>query len=646
MAVVSVIVFHAEWAVAGRPLLPGGYLGVDVFFVISGYLITGLILADLRAGTFSLTRFYRRRARRILPALFAVLIVSAPVAWVLMTPEALMAFSGAFLSTLVFASNFWFWAENPYWAEASALKPLLHTWSLAIEEQFYVLFPLVLMVLFRARPDRLTMFLAAFLVLSLLAAEGLSHGFPDAAFYSPLSRAWELLVGAVLAVWETEERTTRTRPAANGSLALIGLICVVVPLCLFDESVRHPSLVTAVPVVGTALLIRYARPGTVVGNILSVRPFVAVGLISYSLYLWHYPVFAFARIKDPTPSDFDKLEHLAIVVGLAVLSFFLIERPCREGAKGVLFRIPGRAVFAGLAAVAVGGAAFVGAVHQTQGFAENFAERFPLYRASVLFRDHDPYRLHDDGACQFHARALDDGMRQRFRSCSESHGKATVIVGDSHAMDLYNALSLHMNDAFIVGVSEAGCRLSPAADCFLTGLGDFLAGNREHVGRVIFEQAGSYLFQAPDGQEPGRALFRSGRVPALAVDEEGIRRAFGYLTRLAAGPEVIWFGPRPAPHVRVKDILREGCQRPIQGDPSVARALARLDRSIAGMAEHHPRVTYISQIDALGLDPREDLYDCEAGAVYWSDGDHFSIAGERRFGARLVGPLLGQKSRP
>ena len=205
IAVFAVILYHAEFNFGSYNPFKGGFIGVDVFFVISGYLITSILLREMSEGKFNFTRFYERRARRILPALFTVMSASLPFAYYTMLPKAVIEYAGSILSVLAFGSNIWFWREDSYWAAPSALKPFLHTWSLSVEEQFYVFFPIILLLLYKFAQRYITAIFAFGFLFSLLLSHFGSAYFPKATFFLLPTRAWELLAGVVLAKIEIEE---------------------------------------------------------------------------------------------------------------------------------------------------------------------------------------------------------------------------------------------------------------------------------------------------------------------------------------------------------------------------------------------------------------------------------------------------------
>ena len=324
IAVIPVIFFHA-----GFSLFSGGFIGVDIFFVISGYLITSLILGELDAGTFTFTSFYERRARRILPALFLVILVCIPFAWMWMTPLELKGFASSVVSVVVFASNIIFWRQSGYFDTATELKPLLHTWSLAVEEQFYIIFPIALLLIWRSGKRASVLSIAAFAIASLVLCEYASRNYPHFNFYWAMTRAWELMAGALCAFINIKPHQTR-----DNALSALGLSVVVGSIFWFDSSIRFPSFYGLLPVAGACLIIAFARRQTFTAWLLSAKPFVAVGLISYSTYLWHQPLFAFFRLYSDVAPTVDKfLVFIGLSLALGWVSWRYVEIPFRR--KGV-----------------------------------------------------------------------------------------------------------------------------------------------------------------------------------------------------------------------------------------------------------------------------------------------------------------------
>ena len=331
LAVLPVIFFHA-----GFQTFSGGFLGVDIFFVISGYLITYIILTEKRAGTFTLVDFYERRARRILPALFFVLFICLPFAWFWLLPGDMERFSQSLAAVAGFVSNIFFWQTSGYFARAAEFRPLLHTWSLAVEEQYYLLFPALLILTWRLGRRRIVFILGALAVASLAAAQSGWIADPYAKFYLLPTRVWELLIGALLAFYFSRDSVAGdSRPALGRAVkeygGAVGLLAIVGAIFAFDRNHSSPSVYTLIPTLGTALIILCTAQDTVVGRMLGNRYLVGVGRVSYSAYLWHQPLLAFARLRGVTEPGKPLLAALAVVsLALAYFTWKYVETPFRD----------------------------------------------------------------------------------------------------------------------------------------------------------------------------------------------------------------------------------------------------------------------------------------------------------------------------
>lgn len=329
VAVLAVVLNHLS-----APLLPGGYVGVDVFFVISGYLITGIISREMAQGQFTFARFYERRARRIFPALFAMLAVTLLASYLLLLPSDMKSTLKGTLGTLFFASNLVFWREMAagYFAATDlGLNPLLHTWSLAVEEQFYLLFPVLLLLCYRHARQHIVPVLLLCALLSLAAATLLVQSKSVAVFFLSPFRAWELLVGALLAFNALPPLGSRiARELAAG----MGLIAILGACFLYGKGTTFPGLAALPPVLGTAAVIHAgASGGSLATTLLQTRPLVFVGLVSYSLYLWHWPLIVLVRYAAGMAPITPYLPALFLAsMLLAWLSYRFVEQPFRHKA--------------------------------------------------------------------------------------------------------------------------------------------------------------------------------------------------------------------------------------------------------------------------------------------------------------------------
>lgn len=330
VAVIPVILFHA-----GFEHFSGGFIGVDVFFVISGYLITTIILSEKEKNNFSLIDFYERRSRRIIPALFLVILVSIIFSWFWLSPDHMEGFSQSLIAVSTFSSNILFWKEAGYWGIENELKPMLHTWSLAVEEQYYFLFPPFLLLIWRFSKRWILSSLFIVALGSLSLSHWAAYNLPTANFFLLPMRAWELAIGAIIAFYfvyrEHFMKSILSHKAVKDLLSWSGLALIAFAVFTYDESTPFPSLYALVPTIGAALIIIFSSKDTTSGQFLGSKVLVGIGLISYSAYLWHQPIFVFARhriLDEPSSLLLASLSILSIV--LAFLSWKYIEAPFRK----------------------------------------------------------------------------------------------------------------------------------------------------------------------------------------------------------------------------------------------------------------------------------------------------------------------------
>ena len=416
IAVSAVILFHA-----GFELFSGGFVGVDVFFVISGYLITSLIIRDLKAGSFDLKSFYLRRARRILPALFLVTLACFPLAWLLFDLDEIASFSNTVFGIATFSSNIVLWMQDSYFGPAADTNPLLHTWSLAVEEQYYLFFPFVCLVLWRlGRKILITSVFFAFF-LSFCLGEWGSYSHPAAAFYLLPTRAWEILLGALVALYLDGIESLPVSRRAADIISAIGLVMLVAAIFVFDESTPLPGIFLAVPVLGTALIIVFSYPHGVVGRALSWRPCVALGLISYSLYLWHQPVFAFFRYVGWVQNGgLGVVLLIASIIPLSYVTWRFVEKPFRQNVSFVS-KVSSCSVLGSLAVLALIG---------WFGFELYVTSKYGAAVIPVARQYSDPGGYVNSRWSDFELKEFDE-IDDR---------KRVMLIGDSYAKDLLNAV--------------------------------------------------------------------------------------------------------------------------------------------------------------------------------------------------------------
>ena len=436
VAVVPVILFHA-----GFELFSGGFVGVDVFFVISGYLITTILINELDDDRFSIINFYERRARRILPALFLITFLCIPFAWIWMLPSQLEDFSHSLIAVSLFASNIFFWRESDYFWPAAEEMPLLHTWSLAVEEQYYVLFPIFLLIAWRYGKNNVLWTIIVFAGISFVISEWAWRNFPTANFYLAPTRAWELFAGSLAAFVANKHGVQ-----SNNFLSILGLSAIIFSIFIYDEHTPFPSVYALLPVLGVVLVVLFGRSPALTGRLLSAKIFVGVGLISYSAYLWHQPLFAFARINhfgEPSSTMMGGLALLSIF--LASVSYRYIEKPFRNRNFASTIEIFSYSVVLILLTITIG---LIG--HFNSGFDERFSSK---QRELINTAEHNPKR----SECHFPQK--EEALS---RIACEYFGKEpnVAVFGNSHATELAYALAqkLEPSNLAIKHHTMSGCK--------------------------------------------------------------------------------------------------------------------------------------------------------------------------------------------
>jgi peptidoglycan/LPS O-acetylase OafA/YrhL len=461
IAVLSVLAFHLSPA-----RMPGGFVGVDVFFVISGYLISTIIFSEVSKSEFSILAFYDRRIRRIFPALFTMLICVSIILSFLLLPQEFVDYSKSLISATWSSSNFYFWKHSGYFDTPTA-KPLLHTWSLAVEEQFYLLFPIALVVSRRFFPEQLRRAVLVLFFASLGASVFAVHYNVDAAYYLPNTRAWELLLGTLISLGFFP----LFRPAWMRNIAtLLGFGMILYACFRYSAQTPFPGLAALVPCIGSALIIAVGQAGpSVVGNLLSWRPVVFVGLISYSLYLWHWPIIVLNGLGlplrlgralygqwtfMPTSQISEKAVELVAAFVVAILSWRFVERPFRSHAR----RIRRRYLF--LWSATAMGSIFLaaGTVILAKGFPQRFSPR-ALQVASFLVSP-GATTLGQLGDCSIDEHTQLSVFQNENCLTKREENESYLLLGDSHAGALWGGMRKSIPNVNVQLAAVWGCRPS------------------------------------------------------------------------------------------------------------------------------------------------------------------------------------------
>ena len=480
IALLPVIFFHA-----GFSAFSGGFVGVDIFFVISGYLITTIIIDEIDKDSFSLLNFYERRARRILPALFFVMLCTLPFAWLWMTPYDLKNFSQSLVAVSIFVSNIHFWLTSEYFDSPSELKPLLHSWSIAVEEQYYILFPIFLLMIWRFGKKWIILSLTLIAIASLIYAHLQFAHNPSFTFYSLPTRAFEILIGSLISFYANHKKNIIS---TNQTFSLAGLILVLYAIFTFDKNTPSPSLYSLIPTIGTGLILAYSNNQNLVGKFLSNRLLVGIGLISYSTYLWHYILFAFAKL---TIIDSPSFLSLGIIVIISLIfgyfSWKYIEIPFRN--KKGIFRnkIFFYSAFGSLFFIVIG---LIG--YTKNGFEIRLNKED---KAIAAWQNYDSKQTYRRYTCFMEP----ENTYLEFKNeCFGEYSKqAYLIWGDSYAASLSKGLRSIHND--VIQLTASACpplintKIKTRPNCFK--INEFIKEKiKELKPKKIFLQANWYVY--------------------------------------------------------------------------------------------------------------------------------------------------------
>jgi len=613
IAVGSVLLCHL-----GIKTFSGGYVGVDVFFVLSGFLISQIIAADLRDGTFSIANFYERRIRRIVPALIFVCAVCTLAAIAILLPSELETYARSLLATVFSVSNIWFAHQTSYFDPAAATQPLLHTWSLGVEEQFYIFFPLLLWAAFRSGQRRVALCVWGLLTVSLVLSIVLTPSYPRSSYFLIHCRMWELLTGAVIALGLVP---ASEKPWQREVAAWVGIAAVAFAVFMFSEKTLFPGYAALLPCVGTALVI-WAGGQTQIARMLSIRPMIFVGLISYSLYLWHWPLIVFAKLILVQPlTPLQQVVISAAAFGLSVLSWRFIETPFRRrrgsvGAARKVFAVGGGSLGA-LAACAV-------AIVLLQGL----PNRFPadVLRIEAASLDASPKRI----ACHFDGSLAGDFAKSCVLGASVE--PATIVYGDSHGAEFSVALAdlARSRGESVRELTASGC--PPSLGFTYPNRPECPAYNAKIVKRLA--------------SLPPKTIVIAANSVAWTDEYEkeylsGLRATLHALT--AAGHRVILMGQVP-PHPNQLPVPATLARKAMLGQkpgdylfhPDMQK-LQDIDAKLQSIAASEN--ARFASISSILCDDGRCKADIDGQVLYFDDG-HLTVSGARLVAAKLLVPLI------
>lgn len=618
VAVSAVMLFHM-----GLSQISGGFVGVDVFFVISGFLITSILAREIAARSFSFRSFLMRRVRRLAPALIVVLLVTLAVGFFILAPAHYRLLGQSTVAAVLSASNILFWTEAGYFDEAALYKPLLHTWSLGVEEQFYLVWPLLILFLLKLGSRPALIALGAISLISLIAAELFMNRAPDAVFFLMPFRIYEFGFGAAIALLPLPQwRNTLLRDFVS----VLGLSLIVLSFFVINETTRFPGMSALLPCLGASLLIVAGAHGAA-NRLLAIAPMVGLGRISYSLYLVHWPVVVyFAYIYGPPNQLLETALLTALCLELAILVYRFVEKPFRiPTADGAGFAISRRSLVALTSTAGTLTIVLSGAVIADRGMVWRMpADLIALSEIGSIESAVRRARIRVS-TCQFRANTA-ASYYEAFESCLPAdRSNMVVVIGDSHAADIWFSLSEQYPDRSFVQLTGDGCsfgREAPVMDfeCidFLQFAEDWIEQNALNIDLVLYSQRAAHIMT-------GDPL---GFGPALEISPQAQDRVLERLEAIANhGPTVVFWGPRAEYHPNVAIVLassRSLAEMQRQYDENDLTIFETLDTELTALFADST-VVYSSSYQAL-CPNRCPVFRPDGGLMF-TDYAHWTPAG-------------------
>ena len=634
LAVLPVVLYHA-----GAKFISGGFLGVDVFFVISGYLITSIIVNDLNKQRFSIATFYEKRARRILPALTVMMGVVALLGVVVLSPEDLKDLSQSLFATTFFASNIYFYMTSGYFSPAADELPLLHTWSLAVEEQYYIIFPLLLMYFWKNKLSIKTIIYAMIFIAisSFVASCFIATIDASANFYLLTSRAWELLAGALLAI--NYNYFDNSRQKIKEVMAALGLISLLLCYGIFSNKIQHPSWPTLFPVISTFFILAYSR-NTLVGKLLSTKVLVYFGVISYSLYLWHQPIFAFVRVKGI--EEFSVPLALLLVfltIALSHLTLKYVETPFRNRQfldSLSIYRLS-------ISCIVIFGLLGFGG-HFTKGVKVRFNESIDFDSITVSPKR---YECHTSGG---------DYLPPK-EACNLFKKKPSVaVLGDSHGVEFSYMLGeyLERHGKSLLQLTFSDCPPITFFETTTPGCQKWLNESIEHLKSLdaidtVFIVFRHTLYLSGDNIEAiNQGSFRVGHVSSRVVNTEQlsiseVKSQYYYsfenivVNMLNAQKRVVIISPIPELKASIKKIMtpltmfhEPASNSAFETDLSFQKNRnGYISEWLSSFSKKHDKVTFLNSNEPF-CDESKCLSVINGKSMYFDD-DHLSLEGAKRY---------------
>ena len=621
LAVFPVIIFHLD-----LNFFKGGFLGVDIFFVISGYLITKIIINDLEREKFSILDFYLRRARRILPALLSTLFLTILLSFIFFFPEEFNYLYKTIISVIFFISNFFFFGTTNYFDDLVTQSPLLHTWSLAVEEQFYIIYPIFLLIFlnfFNKKYFLIFLLTSFFLSISLATYFSMDH--KDGSFFLTPFRIFEIIIGCILSLYDLKKKIN-----LKNNKFIINLICIfcffniLFSFLFFSKQSLLPGYLSLIPILSTGFLIIYLNEcDKKIYSLISNRYLVFLGKISYSLYLIHIPLITFFLVEKNIKS---LSIFFIILFGLSVLSWKFIENPFRNK-KTVNDNSFIKIIFSSIIFIFVITLFFEnlskkGINKKIYNFF-NSDQKNKIYTNVIKVRDENyNFEKSNFDTCKIATIEINKKFEDKFKYCKNKYDKKFVLfLGDSHARDLFlSYLKIKQNDNFVVGFLPQGCR--PALNlkqckAKYESFKNFLIKEKKNINLVIFTQSGSKFLK---------------NLSTLPVEKDVIYKTIYYLKNLELGNKLLWIGPKVEPNVLMNFVgIKIISNKKFSINEN--KFIKDVDNALEFISQED-KINYISAFKIINYKSNIDFYVDQKFLTY-KDSDHWSLFGHAYFGSRL-----------
>ena len=624
IAVIFVILFHLF-----PGFFPHGYLGVDIFFVISGYVVTLYIRNSIINETFKLQDFYRRRILRLFPVLFLILTLTYIFCYILLTPRQLKEVGQTLISVAFFSQNVYFFRESGYFDALTQDSPFLHTWSLAVEEQFYFLIPIILILVVK-KSIKFISILLSLMVLSLLLCLSVFDFSSSAIFYLLPFRFWQLSLGVLIALIPLDLLDKSKK--YDVPLQLIGILILVLLLAPEISGSFKTLSLSVLASTSASCFILARRQDTYIHKILSSGIFKVIGGASYSIYLVHHSLYSLVNVyKFHEVSLFDLLSIFAcsIVIGLILRKY--VEETFQKiltWSNATVFKI-----FAVLMSLIM----IVGIqTNRTNGFESHYiADRVKSNEGKQMLKLIQKHTVLDISKrmnsrdCFFNSERINGDVQVKFDECSKKHGKAIILIGDSHAVSIYNIMERDSAVDFLVGFVKGGCR--PFSEnleisCFYPKIQEFVRKNSQSISVVLFHQSGSYFLKDENMRADSNLTFKMNKSFSIATNE--IKITTEYLQELRSQANVVWLGPYIESRIDLKD--RRNWRNDLKISEQIFQRFGVLDIYLRKNIYSYPvelfNFKYISLIQDFGITPNDIIL---GNCILYNDKDHFTQCGEK-----------------